>query len=264
MSVSPPLPLGEAARSAGEGCVRDFNVRENTHPSPQPSPRGRGSRIYRRAWRALLRVKLHLVDRRKYRSIVVEHVAGIPLVVLPDVFNPKLLRSGELLVQQLSRPELLTPGARVLDLGSGSGAVGVAAARRGCRVMAVDINPSAVRCTRINALLNHVDLDVREGDLFAPAAGERFDVVVFNPPYYRGIPRDGLDHAWRSVDLAERFAAQLNDHLAPGGHALVVLSSDGDGDTFLTALDRNGFQREVVSTRDFTNEVMRVYRVRSC
>ena len=39
----PPLPLGEAARSAGEGSVRDFNVRENTHPSPQPSPRGRGS-----------------------------------------------------------------------------------------------------------------------------------------------------------------------------------------------------------------------------
>ncbi|TMF01960.1 MAG: phosphoribosylformylglycinamidine synthase subunit PurL, partial [Chloroflexi bacterium] len=39
----PPLPLGEAARSAGEGCVRDFNVREDTHPSPQPSPRGRGS-----------------------------------------------------------------------------------------------------------------------------------------------------------------------------------------------------------------------------
>src|SRR5207237_1838962 len=190
-------------------------------------------------------------------------VCGITLVVLPDVFNPKLLRSGEFLVQQLSRADLLAPGATILALGCGSGAAGIwAAARRNCRVTAVDINPSAVRCTRINALLNQVDMDVREGDLFAPAAGERFDVVVFNPPYYRGIPRDGLDHAWRSVDLAERFAAQLNDHLAPGGHALVVLSSDGDGDTFLTALDRNGFQREVVSTRDFTNEVMRVYRVR--
>ena len=243
---------------------RSYSYATLTRAARGLSQRERRSPIYRRAWRVLLRVKLHLVDRRKYRSIVVEHVAGIPLVVLPDVFNPKLLRSGELLVLQLARAELLTPGARVLDLGSGSGAVGVAAARRGCRVTAVDINPSAVRCTRINALLNQVDMDVREGDLFAPAAGERFDVVVFNPPYYRGIPRDGLDHAWRSVDLAERFAAQLNDHLEPGGHALVVLSSDGDGDTFLTALDRNGFQREVVSTRDFTNEVMRVYRVRSC
>src|SRR5207302_1150789 len=43
----PPLPLGEAARSAGEGWVRDFNVREDTHPSPQPSPRGRGGPLRR-------------------------------------------------------------------------------------------------------------------------------------------------------------------------------------------------------------------------
>jgi len=218
----------------------------------------------RRAWRALLRVKLALVDRRKYERVVIEHVAGMPLVVLPDVFNPKLLRSGELLVQQVSK--LVPAGSRVLDLGSGSGACGVAAARRGCSVVAVDINPSAVRCTRINALLNQVEIDVREGDLFTTLEGERFDVVLFNPPYYRGVPRDGLDHAWRSPDMAERFAAELRDHLvlAPPGHALVVLSSDGDGDLFLRSLEGHGFKHDVVARRDFINEVMCVYRVRPC
>jgi release factor glutamine methyltransferase len=220
--------------------------------------------LQRRAWRTLLRVKLALIDRRKYHSVVVEHVEGLPLVVLPEVFNPKLLRSGEFLVRQLSRPELLPPGSRVLDLGCGSGAAGVAAARRGCAVTAVDINPSAVRCTRINALLNEVDLDVRQGDLFAPVTAERFDVVLFNPPYYRGVPRDGLDHAWRSTDIPERFASQLMSHLSPGGHALLVLSSDGERETFLHALDANAFRREVVATRDFTNEVMQVYQVRPC
>jgi release factor glutamine methyltransferase len=152
----------------------------------------------------------------------------------------------------------------VLDLGCGSGAAGVAAARRGCAVTAVDINPSAVRCTRINALLNEVDLDVRQGDLFAPVTAERFDVVLFNPPYYRGVPRDGLDHAWRSMDIPERFASQLMSHLSPGGHALLVLSSDGERETFLHALEANAFRREVVATRDFTNEVMQVYQVRPC
>ena len=220
--------------------------------------------LYRRAWRALLRLRLALFDRRKYRGVVVEHVAGVPLVVLPDVFNPKLLRSGEFLVQQLSRRELLPAGSRVLDLGSGSGAGGVAAALRGCAVVAVDINPSAVRCTRINALVNQVAIDARQGDLFAPVATERFDVVLFNPPYYRGVPRDGLDHAWRSPDLPERFAAQLDEHLAAGGHTLLVLSSDGEAEAFLGALDRHRFIRDVVATRDFTNEVMRVYRVRRC
>ena len=182
-------------------------------------------------------------------------------MVLPDVFNPKLLRSGAFLISQLRRPELLKPGQRVLDLGSGSGACGLAAARRGCRVVAVDINPSAVRCTRVNALLNMLDVDVRHGDLFAPVAEERFDVVLFNPPYYRGVARDDLDHAWRSPDVPERFAAQLAAHLTPDGRALVVLSSDGEPDVFLSRLSQQDLQHAIVARHDFINEVMTVHKV---
>jgi HemK-related putative methylase len=215
----------------------------------------------RRAWRTLLRAKLALVDRRKYERTVLESVAGLQLVVLPDVFNPRLLRSGAFLVSQLHRPGLLRPGSRVLDLGSGSGACGLAAARLGCHVIAVDINPSAVRCTRINALLNNLEIDVRQGDLFAPVAEERFDVVLFNPPYYRGVARDSLDHAWRSTDVPERFAAQLASHLTCGGRALLVLSSDADPNVFLSCLTDNTLRHHVAAQHDFLNEVMTVHLV---
>jgi release factor glutamine methyltransferase len=211
-----------------------------------------------------LRVKLALVDRRRYERVVLEDVCGIPVLVLPDVFNPKLLRSGEFLVQQLQRRELLPKGSRVLDLGCGAGAAGVAAAQAGCTVVAVDINPAAVRCTRINALLNNLEIDIRQGDLFEPVQGERFDVILFNPPYYRGVPRDPLDHAWRSTDVIERFAGDLKQHLAPGGHALVVLSSDGEGAYLLDALQHQGCESSVAAERDFLNEVMRVHRVQAC
>src|SRR6185437_16406871 len=110
----------------------------------------------RRAWRSLLRLKLALVDRRKYNQVVLETLGGMTFVVLPDVFNPVLLRSGAFLVSVLER---LRPGMRVLDLGCGSGACAIAAARRGSGVVATDINPAAVRCTRINALLNQADVD---------------------------------------------------------------------------------------------------------
>ena len=216
----------------------------------------------RRLWRTLLRIKLALVDRRKYQRTVLEAIEDMPLVVLPDVFNPKLLRSGAFLVSQIHR---IPPRARVLDLGSGSGACGIAAARRGCQVVAVDINPSAVRCTRINALLNKVEhtVEIRQGDLFEPVANERFDVILFNPPYYRGTPRDNLDHAWRSPDVAERFATELSPHLADGGFALVVLSSDGDSGGFLTAFSAAQLNHTVVARRDFINELMTIHQVRA-
>jgi release factor glutamine methyltransferase len=205
-----------------------------------------------------------LIDRRRYERTVLETVDGLSLVVLPDVFNPKLLRSGAFLVSTVDRPGAVPPGSRVLDLGCGSGAAGLAAARAGCRVTASDINPAAVRCARANALLNHLEVDVREGDLFAPVGDERFDVILFNPPYYRGVPRSAIDRAWRSVDVIERFSEQLDDHLAPNGQALIVLSSDGEPAAFLGALENHGFRQEVIAERDFVNEVMSVYLVSRC
>jgi HemK-related putative methylase len=215
----------------------------------------------RQAWRTLLRIKLALVDRRRYQRTVLEQIGDLNLVVLPDVFNPVLLRSGQFLVSQLSRENLLARGSRVLDLGCGSGAAGIAAAKRGCHVTAVDINASAVRCTRANALLNDVNLDVHHGDLFGPVQSERFDVVLFNPPYYRGTPLDPLDHAWRSADVPERFAAQLKEHLNPGGFAIVVLSSDGEPARFLDAMDAHSLAVNAFAQRDFVIVVMTVYRV---
>ena len=79
--------------------------------------------------------------------------------------------------------------------------------------------------------LNHMEhkIEVRHGDLFAPVWQERFDLVLFNPPFLRGAARDDRDRAWRSSDVAERFAADLSAHLKPGGLALVLLSTFGDG-----------------------------------
>jgi release factor glutamine methyltransferase len=217
--------------------------------------------LLRKLWRKWFQLRLLLVDRRRYDRVVLEDILGLPIVVLPDVFNPRLLRSGAFLIQQLGP---LAAGTRVLDLGSGSGAAGVLAAKRGAQVVAVDINPAAVRCTQINTLVNDVAVDVRQGDLFEPVQGERFDVVLFNPPYYRGVPSDGLDHAWRSPDVIERFSLQLADHLTPQGHALLVLSSDGEQSTFLQALATNGCTYRAIAERDFGNEQMSVYWVETC
>ena len=211
-------------------------------------------------WAAYLRFVLF--QSRRHDRLVLESVAGFPVVVLPHVFNPKLFRTGEWLAESLDE-SLVRPGASVLDLGTGSGVAAVAAARLGARVVAVDINPHAVRCTRINALLNLVDgrVDVRLGNLFAPVAGQRFDLVLFNPPYFRGTPHSLLDAAWRSDDAAERFAAGVADHLAPGGRAIVLLSTDGDAPGFLAALADAGLSTTVRRRDERWHEVLTLYEV---
>jgi HemK-related putative methylase len=213
-----------------------------------------------RAWLELRHRRLG----RRYGHLVLEWIDGVPLLVLPDVFNPVLFRGGKLLAHTLRDHSLLTtPGLRVLDLGCGSGVVAVFAARRGAHVVATDINPAAVQCTRINALLNRVEAQVETavGDLFEPVAGRVFDLIVFNPPFFRGRPRDPLDHAWRGEDVFERFAAGLDRHLAAGGQAWVLLSTDGAGAELLSLLAGQGFRLSIVNQRRWWNEIMTVYGV---
>lgn len=197
-------------------------------------------------WRQSLRLRFWLSQRHRHDRLVIERVGGQPLVILPQVLNPKLFRSGEFLATRLD-DGLIPPGATVLDMGTGSGIGAIFAARRAARVLAVDINHEAVRCARINALLAGVEarVEVREGDLFEPVGDERFDVILFNPPFYDGVPRDPLEHAFRGRDVVARFARGLGTRLAPGGHAVVLLSSDGDIDAQLAQFRRHGFAMTV-------------------
>ncbi len=209
-----------------------------------------------------LALSYRLTGKDRYDDFRLERVHGVPIIVTPSVFNPKVPRTGAFLAAQLDA-RLVHADAEVLDLGTGSGVCAVFAARHARRVVAVDINPAAVGCAAINARLNHLEhcIVVRHGDLFAPVAGERFDLVLFNPPFLRGAPRDDRDRAWRSPDVAERFAAGLRDHLKPRGAALVVLSTFGNAQVFLEEVRQRGFAISVVAERRFVNERLAVFRL---
>lgn len=192
-----------------------------------------------------------------------ERVHGTPLVVLPSVFNPRLLRTGAVFAGLIAARRLGVD-AQVLDLGTGSGVCAVFAARHARHVVAVDINRAAVRCAAINAQLNQVEarIECRHGDLFAPVAGRRFDTVFFNPPFIVGTPASPQDFAWRGNDVAVRFAAGLAAHLAPRGRAYLLLSTFGDACAhFIEELARRGYRQQVFATRRFVNERVTVLEV---
>jgi release factor glutamine methyltransferase len=203
-----------------------------------------------------------LVGKDRYDDFRLERVYDIPFVVTPSVFNPKVPRTGEFLASQIDS-RLVQHDWEVLDMGTGSGVCAVFAAKHARHVVAVDINAAAVRCAGINALLNHVEhrIDVRHGDLFAPVSDERFDLILFNPPFVQGVPQDDRDRAWRSNDVAERFAAGLAAHLKPAGFALVLLSTFGDGHVFLEEFRKHNFEISVLAERRFVNERLTIFRL---
>jgi release factor glutamine methyltransferase len=203
-----------------------------------------------------------LTGKDRYDDFRLERVEGMPVVVTPSVFNPKSLRTGAFFAAHIDS-RVVGGDAQVLDMGTGSGVCALAAARFARRVVAVDINSAAVRCAEMNALLNHREqrIEVRHGDLFTPVREERFDLILFNPPFLRGIPRDDRDRAWRSNDVAERFAAGLGAHLNPGGFALVLLSSFGAARIFLDEFRRHGFALSVLAERRFINERLAIFRL---
>ena len=200
--------------------------------------------------------------KQRYDAFALETILGVPIVCTPGVFNPKLMRTGEFFASHISATELARDSS-VLDMGTGSGVCAMFAARRARRVVAVDVNPAAIRCATANAWLNGVQdiVEVRHGDLFAPLHDERFDLVLFNPPFLRGTPVDDLDRAWRSEDVAERFADGLRSHLKPSGHALMLLSTFGDSARFVDALRKQDLSMSVVATRKYVNEKLTIVRV---
>jgi release factor glutamine methyltransferase len=219
-------------------------------------------RILGRAWRLLLHLRFRTLQRHRHDRLVIEQTGGKAILVLPQVMNPVLFASGEFLASVLS-PRLVKPGATVLDMGTGSGICAIFAAQWAQRVVAVDLNPVAVRCARINALLHRLEqrVELREGDLFAPVQGERFDLILFNPPYLPGQPRTEFERALWSTGVIERFAAGLSDHLVEQGAALVLLSSIADETTYLKLFCARGYGVDEVARRHLIAEVLTVYRL---
>lgn len=130
----------------------------------------------------------------------------------------------------------LTPRRMIsaaLEIGTGGGYQALLAAAHAERVVATDISPRALAFAAFNAALNHVEnVELREGSFFEPVDGERFDLVVSNPPYAvspesRLVYRDsGLERDEVSGLVVRGAAAALR----PGGFAVVAVSWIVDGD----------------------------------
>ncbi|CAM5457552.1 HemK2/MTQ2 family protein methyltransferase [Streptomyces avidinii] len=175
------------------------------------------------------------------------------LMALPGVYRPQ---DDTRLVAEALAQEPLTPGAAVLEIGTGTGALALQAARRGARVTAVDVSWRAVATARLNALRQRLPLRVVYGDFASAATSSRFDLVVSNPPYVPAavLPMRGPERAWDAGPdgraVIDRICTSAPALLRPGGVLLLVHSGLCGAQETVERLTARGLVADV-TTRTF-------------
>jgi len=163
-------------------------------------------------------------------------------------------------------------GDEVLDIGPGCGILSVISTKKARRVVAVDVSPDAVRCTKLNAKDNGVSdrVDVVRGDLFGPLRKETlFDVVLFNAPYLpteNEKPSSWIDYAWsggkKGRELIDRFIAHAPEHLKVDGRILLVQSTLSDVNETIDKFIKQGFEATVIAEQKVAFETITVIQAK--
>lgn len=186
-------------------------------------------------------------------------IYNIKIYIHPKVYQPS--DDTYLLLEALNVPYK----AKFLDLGSGTGIIGIYAALNGASyVLSIDINPIASLLTYCNAYINGVSniVDSINASLFTALRRKRiFDVIAFNPPYLPVEEEGLLERAWSGGisgrKVIDEFLRNVDEYLAENGEIFMVQSSLSKPIRTLTYLERKGFKAEIVkSIRFFFEEIL--------
>ncbi len=179
----------------------------------------------------------------------------LALIVPDDVYPPA--EDSFMLAEGARRLQ-----GRVLEIGCGSGIASLCCAKASASnsVLGLDISPAAVRCARSNARSNGIkNAEFRKGDLFSGLGRERFDAIMFNPPYLptseseliEGLLNRAFDGGPDGRRVLERFLASFDPHLRQGGVLLLIQSSLNDKSKTVAALRSLGYRVRAVKEERF-------------
>lgn len=156
-------------------------------------------------------------------------VAGRKFKVLKGVFSPRYFNDTDIFARHLK----VEPGQKILEIGPGTGAISISKALEGAIVTAVDINPKAVKNTKLNAKIHGIQdrVKVFEGDLFKLLPlNSKFDTIFWNTPFAFVPENANLSDLEKSVcdpgyKSTKKFILECPKYLKPGGKIVIGFSS---------------------------------------
>ncbi|MDG5497994.1 methyltransferase [Niveispirillum sp. BGYR6] len=219
--------------------------------------------------RLILRPLTPLLQRWFRRHYAVERRwrrQGLDILVQPGVFPPGPTVSTAVLLDHFARrfPGTALAGRRVLDLGCGTGLVGLFLARAGAWVVSSDINPAALANARLNAVRNGLILRPVLADQATSFAPDAFDLIIITPPYYPRDPASMAERAWFCGDdfaYFRRLAPQLAALDLSRTEVLMLLSEDCAVETINAILSGQGLGLRLVHAKRSWLEMTWLLRV---
>jgi release factor glutamine methyltransferase len=208
-------------------------------------------------------VEWYTLRERKYTY------EDIRLKIKPGVFHPRFFCSTEYMIEFLGFVNFSRK--KVLEIGSGSGLISIMAARQGAEVTAIDIDPVAVENTGVNVELNRGTIaqnsgEVRiiESDLFDKLQPGIFDLVIINPPFYKGAVTRPSENAWYAgTDLQyfRKLFQQCRNHMDHETEMYMVLSEDCELAEIKEIATTNSLNMKVVSIKQFITENLLIFKI---
>lgn len=197
---------------------------------------------------------------------------GLSLAVFPEVYPPH--EDSFLLAEAAEKYS----SGRVLDLGCGSGIAGICAAKNKnvIELVLADISPDSLENAKSNLKRNKAfpcgcasKAKFVKSNLFSNLLGEKFDTILFNPPYLptsreeklAGRINSAFDGGKSGRKVIDRFLAQFPPHLNGGGVLLYLDSSLTDSKKTEKAFEKEGFTFKNISSQKFFFEELRVVKV---
>ncbi|NLE03808.1 MAG: methyltransferase [Crenarchaeota archaeon] len=173
--------------------------------------------------------------------------------VFPDVYLPA--EDSFFFAEKLS---LLDNFASVLDMGTGSGILAIVAAKKSRNVVAIDLNPFAIRCANNNAKKNGVNDKIQcfQGDLFS-ALNENvtFDLILFNSPYLPSEESETnfwLGRSWaggiNGRNVIDKFILNVSSYLKKTGQILLLQSTLSNVDQTMEIFSTKGFEAQILDS----------------
>ena len=184
---------------------------------------------------------------------------GKKFIVYQNVFWP--FDDSQPLVENYK----INRGDYVLDAGTGSGVIAVFSASKGAKkVVALDINPDAVKTAKENVILHGFadTIDVRLSDMFdALLADERFDVITGNLPFRNKTATDYVESSqWdTNLNFHKRFFTEVSRYLKPTGRIYLSQANFGAVDEMKQLADASGFAVKLIGQKVMSNNDPRIF-----